>query len=300
MNVQQLRIMRETVRQGFNLSQAATVLNASQSGLSKHIQELEYELGVTLFVRRGKRLIGLTSEGAQLLPVIERLNHDLDNLKQQAADLRHDQSGVLAVATTHTQARYVLPPVVSAFRAEFPQVQLKLHQASPDDIAHMLCQGQADIGIATESLTHFDALRCEPFYQWQHCLIMPAAHPLASQPVDSLQQLADWPLITYHDGFTGRQQIDQRFAESNITPEIVLTALDADVIKTYVRTGLGVGIIANMAYTPEEALTAQPVDFFGVHTTWIAQHAQSTLRQFGLRFIALCHQYHGIKSGSAQ
>lgn len=289
MNLQQLRIIRETIRQQYNLTNAAQALHASQSGLSKHILELEDELGVRLFIRRGKRLVGLTPEGEQIWPIIERLNFDLDNLQQQAADLAQDTHGTLSIATTHTQARYILPQVIESFRQQFPAIQLKLHQASPDEIAQMLKRGQADIGIATESLTHFSELHCEPFYQWRHCLVTLPGHPLQHcQPI-TLAALADFPLITYHDGFTGRGQIDQVFLEANIAPHIVLTALDADVIKTYAQSGLGVGIIASMAKSADDGLISYPIDFFGTHTTWIAHHRQNQLRHFGQFFIKLCH-----------
>ncbi len=251
MNFQQLRIIRETVRQNFNLTEASAALYTSQSGVSKHIKDLEDELGVQLFIRKGKRLLGLTEPGQSLLGIVERMLVDADNIKRLADDFNRVDEGTLTIATTHTQARYVLPPIVNQFKKEFPKVHLILQQASPVEITEMLLQGEADIGIATESLTTEDNLASVPYYQWQHSIIVPQNHALANKTDITLEDLAHYPIITYHGGFTGRSKIDKAFEDAGIDVDIVMSALDADVIKTYVELNMGVGIVNNVAYDTE-------------------------------------------------
>lgn len=291
MNFQQLRIIRETIRHDFNLTAASAALFTSQSGVSKHIRDLEDELGVQLFVRKGKRLLGLTEAGKALSVIVDRMLNDAKNLKQLADDFNRVDEGQLVIATTHTQARYVLPPIVARFKALFPKVHLVLQQASPVEVTAMLLAGEADIGIATESLaTHAD-LYSLPYYHWHHSLIVPQDHPLSRQITIGLDELAEWPLITYHGGFTGRSRIDDTFKQAGLKPDIVLSALDADVIKTYVELGMGVGIVASIAFddSRDRRLRQLDVNLFGQNTTWIAVQRGHLLRGFGYQFIELCN-----------
>ena len=290
MNFQQLRIIRETVRQNFNLTEASAALYTSQSGVSKHIKDLEDELGVQLFIRKGKRLLGLTEPGQSLLSIVERMLVDADNIKRLADDFNKVDEGTLTIATTHTQARYVLPPIVSQFKKAFPKVHLILQQASPIEITEMLLQGEADIGIATESLTTEDNLASVPFYKWSHNIITPQNHPLAQKDHILLEDLSQYPLITYHGGFTGRSKIDKAFEQAGLHADIVMSALDADVIKTYVELGMGVGIVNDVAYDAERDYRLKQIktDVFGVNTTWIAVRKGHLLRGYGYEFVSLC------------
>lgn len=290
MNFQQLRIIRETVRQNFNLTEASAALYTSQSGVSKHIKDLEDELGVQIFVRKGKRLLGLTEAGTALFKIVERMLLDIDNIKHIADDFNRINEGTLTIATTHTQARYILPPIINQFKQLFPKVHLVLQQASPVEITNMLLLGQADIGIATESLTTEDNLASIPYYDWQHCIIVPKDHPLAHEKNIMLETLVEYPIITYHGGFTGRAKIDKTFADAGLTPNIVMSALDADVIKTYVELGMGIGIINDVAFNVERDYRLKQIatDIFGVNTTWIAVRKEQLLRGFGYEFIELC------------
>ena len=298
MNFQQLRIIRETVRQNYNLTEASAALYTSQSGVSKHIKDLEDELGVQLFVRKGKRLLGLTEPGQALLSIVERMLIDADNIKRLADDFNKVDEGTLTIATTHTQARYVLPPIVNLFKKAFPKVHLILQQASPVEIAEMLLQGEADIGIATESLTTEENLASVPYYDWRHSIITPQDHPLASKTEISLTDLAEYPIITYHGGFTGRSKIDKAFTDAGIDVNIVMSALDADVIKTYVELGMGVGVVNNVAYDAERDYRLKQIqtDIFGVNTTWIAVRKGHLLRGYGYEFISLCAPNADIKA----
>lgn len=291
MNFQQLRIIRETVRRNFNLTEVANALFTSQSGVSKHIKDLEDELGVELFVRRGKRLLGLTEPGQELVGIVERILLDTQNIKKLGEQFANRDRGTLDVATTHTQARYALPPVVAKFRQEFPNVHLVLHQASPGEIARMLAEGSADIGIATESLKDAAELVSFPYYSWHHGVVVPAGHALDKETNLTLETLAEWPLITYSEGFTGRPKIDKAFAAAGLVPDIVLSALDADVIKAYVELGLGVGIVASQAVDPERDSGLRLLDarhLFEVNTSQIAVRRGAYLRGYAYRFIEYC------------
>lgn len=291
MNLQQLRIIRETARQNFNLTEVANALYTSQSGVSKHIRDLEDELGVELFVRRGKRLLGLTDPGKELLPIVERMLLDARNLKRVSEQFSKKDQGNLSIATTHTQARYALPAVVQQFKLQFPNVHLVLHQASPEEIVSLLLSGDADIGIATEALDAVDDLATFPFYEWHHAVVVPTAHPLASLKEVTLEAIAEYPIITYHEGFTGRAKIDETFGRAKLAPDIVLSALDADVIKTYVELGLGIGIIASLAFDPTKDGHLRLLDcahLFEANTTKIAIRKSHYLRGFAYRFIEHC------------
>lgn len=291
MNFQQLRIIRETVKRGFNLTEVANALYTSQSGVSKHIKDLEDELGVELFVRRGKRLLGLTEPGKELVVVVERMLLDAKNIKQLAEQFARSDHGELKVATTHTQARYALPQVVAKFKKLFPKVHLVLHQASPKEIVAMLLEGSADIGVATEALELNDDVAAFPYYSWDHAVIVPAGHELEKVQPLTLAAIADYPIITYDRGFTGRPRIDQAFDKAGIVPDIIMTALDADVIKAYVELGLGVGILASMAYDEkrDNGLKLLPSQgLFERNTSRIAVRHGRYLRGYAYRFIELC------------
>ncbi|WP_010629767.1 CysB family HTH-type transcriptional regulator [Halomonas sp. KM-1] len=294
MNFQQLRIIRETVRRGFNLTEASNALYTSQSGASKHIRDLEEELGVELFERRGKRILGLTQGGATLVEIIERILLDAENLKRSAHQLTHEDQGSLAIATTHTQARYALPPIIARFKQIFPKVHLELHQCGPDEIVSLLKAGKVDIGIATEALHEEGQLfACFPFYHWYHGVIVPEGHPLDNGESLTLERIAEHPIVTYHEGFTGRARIDRAFSAAEVMPDIVLTALDADVIKTYVELGLGVGLIASMAYHEERDRGLTLLDASNLlprNTTYLALRRGHFLRAYAYRFLQLCRE----------
>lgn len=291
MNFQQLRIIRETVRRNFNLTEVANALYTSQSGVSKHIKDLEDELGVELFVRRGKRLLGLTEPGRELVGIVDRILLDTQNIKKLGEQFSNRDKGQLSVATTHTQARYALPPVVTRFKKLFPKVSLLLHEASPTEIVSMLLDGQADIGIATEALQDVPELATFPYYTWHHGVVVPAGHPLEGEARLTLEAIADHPVITYHEGFTGRRRIDEAFAKAKLEPEIVMVALDADVIKAYVELELGIGIVASMAFDKARDPHLRLLDathLFDVNTARIAVRRGSYLRGYAHRFIELC------------
>jgi len=293
MNFQQLRIFREAVRRDFNLTDVSAALFTSQSGVSKHMKDLEAELGVELFVRRGKRLIGLTGPGHEMVAIVDRMLRDAQTLRSIAEEFGNREEGSLTVATTHTQARYALPKVVAAFRKAYPRVHLSLYEAAPEQIAEMLREGRADIGIATEGLADTEALAVFPFYEWHHAVVVPAGHPLESATPLDLAAIAAYPLVTYREGFTGRHQIDRAFAKAGLTPDFVLSAMDADVIRTYVELGLGVGILASMAVNAmkgSDLVVLPSSGLFSSNTTWIAVCRNHYLRGFAYRFIELCDE----------
>jgi LysR family cys regulon transcriptional activator len=291
MNFQQLRIIREAVRCNFNLTEVGNALFTSQSGVSKHIKDLEDELGVELFVRKGKRLLGLTEPGSELLEIVERILLDANNIKNLVEQYSHRDEGQLTVVATHTQARYSLPQVITEFKKSFPKVHLKLHQAGPNEIVTMLLNGEADIGVATEALADVTRLDSFPYYSWHHAVIVPAGHPLEKVEALTLKDIAQYPIVTYHEGLTGRAKIDRSFADAGLAPEIVMSALDADVIKTYVELGMGIGIIASMAFNPAKDTDLRLLKcshLFGANTTYIALRRGHYLRSFAYRFIELC------------
>ena len=291
MNFQQLRIVRETVRQNFNLTEVANALYTSQSGVSKHIKDLEDELGVELFIRKGKRFLGLTEPGKELAEIVGRMLLDAKNIKSLAEQFTQRNEGQLTIATTHTQARYALPRVVAAFKAVFPKVHLVLLQGSPSEIASLLIDGEADIGVATEALSDEPELACFPFYTWEHSVVLPRDHPLAASKELSLATIGAYPIVTYHEGFTGRRGIDRSFSAAGVKPDIVMSALDSDVIKTYVRLGLGIGIVASMAFEADRDGDLTAVSLRGQippNTTVVAVRRGQYLRGFAYRFIELC------------
>jgi LysR family cys regulon transcriptional activator len=291
MNLHQFKFVHEAVKHNLNLTLAAQALHTSQPGVSKAILELESELGVEIFARHGKRLKRITPPGAKVIKSIEVILGELNNLKKIGQEFNAQDCGTLSIATTHTQARYVLPPVLTQLRSGYPNVNISLHQGTPQQAAKMVMDELADIAIATESLADFDELVTLPCYHWQHVLVMPPDHPLSLQkkPI-TLKQLSTYPLITYHPTFTGRQRIDTAFAKHHLVPNIALEAIDSDVIKTYVRIGMGVGIVAEMAIQPQfdKDLVIKPAwDLFGQNLARVAFRRGSLVRQFVLDFAQL-------------
>jgi LysR family cys regulon transcriptional activator len=288
MNFQQLRSIREAARRGYNLTEVANVLFTSQPGVSRQIRELEDELGVEIFERNGKRLTGLTEPGKGILQIVERLLLEAENLRQASQEYAGEKSGTLTIATTHTQARYVLPRVVQAFRSAFPEVRIALQQSSPEHIAEWVMSGKADIGIATEGLSRFEELVSFPCYSWSHEVVVPHGHPLAALHPITLEDLGSYPLITYDVGFTGRGHIDDAFMKAGIAPDIVLTAMDSDVIQQYVALGLGVGIVASMAVEQASASGLQAIEaahLFAPNVARLAVKRGAYLRSYTYEFI---------------
>jgi LysR family cys regulon transcriptional activator len=291
MNLHQFRFVQEAVRRNLNLTEAAKALHTSQPGVSKAIIELEEELGVEIFARHGKRLKRVTEPGQHVLKSIELIMREVGNLKRIGEQFSAQDSGTLSIATTHTQARYVLPIPVAKLREAYPKVNVSLHQGAPDQVARMLIDEVAEIGIATESLAQYEDLITLPCYEWQHMLVMPLDHPLAKQEHITLEDLAEQPLITYHPSFTGRTKIDLAFAAKRLQPRIALEAIDSDVIKTYVRLGLGIGIVAEMALKDDGTnsdLLARPAgELFGVNVARVAFKRSAYLRNFVYKFAEL-------------
>ena len=294
MNLHQFRFVQEAVRRNLNLTEAAKALHTSQPGVSKAIIELEEELGIEIFARHGKRLKRITEPGQHVIRSVDLIMRELGNLKRIGEQFSAEDSGTLSIATTHTQARYVLPQPIARLRETYPKVNISLHQGSPDQVAKMLIEEVAEIGIATESLSHYDELVTLPCYEWQHVLVMPVDHPLAKRETLSLEDLAQEPLITYHPSFTGRTKIDQAFALKKLHPRIALEAIDSDVIKTYVRTGLGIGIVAEMAvregaaHDSNQDLAVIPAGYlFGHNVARVAFQRSAYLRNFVYKFAEL-------------
>jgi LysR family cys regulon transcriptional activator len=291
MNLHQFRFVQEAVRRNLNLTETAKALHTSQPGISKAILELEEELGVDIFARHGKRIRRVTEPGQLVLQSVEIIMREVANLRRIGDEFSKQDAGTLRIATTHSQARYVLPEPVARLRRLFPKVQVQMHQGMPGDVARMLADDVAEIGLATEALAGVDGLVTLPCYEWQHVLVVPARHPLADVERPTLAQLAAEPLITYHPTFSGRSRIDEAFARVHLQPSIALEAIDADVIKTYVRFGLGVGLVAEMAVRddpPGGDLAWRPVGhLFGPNTTRVAFKRGAYLRHFVYAFAEL-------------
>ena len=290
MNLQQLRYLCAVVDHGLNVSVAADALFTSQPGISKQIRQLEEELGVPIFIRQGKRLASLTAGGEVIVATARRALQEINNLKRVGAEFKSEDTGALAIATTHTQAKYVLPPVLKRFAERYPRVRLLLHQGNPTQVAAQTQSAEVDVGIATEALADYPGLVSLPCYTWNRCVLVPRGHPLAKVRPLTLEALARHPIITYDFSFTGRSQINAAFAAKGIEPNVVLTALDSDVIKTYVELGLGVGIIAQMAHDPERDVQFDKLDaahLFADSTTRLALRRGSYLRGFVYEFITL-------------
>ena len=290
MNLHQFRFVQEAVRRNLNLTEAAKALHTSQPGVSKAIIELEEELGVEIFARHGKRLKRVTEPGEHVLKSIELIMREVGNLRRIGEQFSAEDSGTLSIATTHTQARYVLPVPVAKLREAYPQVNVSLHQGSPDQVARMVIDEVAEIGIATESLADYSELVTLPCYEWQHALVLPQGHPLAHTEKLSLEDIAQEPIITYHQSFTGRTRIDHAFAARKLTPRIALEAIDSDVIKTYVRLGLGLGIVAEMAVRDDSNndLVVRPLGhLIGTNLARVAFKRGAYMRNFVFRFAEL-------------
>jgi LysR family cys regulon transcriptional activator len=293
MNLHQFRFVQEAVRRNLNLTEAAKALHTSQPGVSKAIIELEEELGVEIFARHGKRLKRVTEPGQHVLKSIELIMREVGNLKRIGEQFSAQDSGTLSIATTHTQARYVLPVPVAKLREAYPKVSVSLHQGSPDQVARMVLDEVAEIGIATESLSDYPDIITLPCYEWQHVLVLPQGHPLAKKERITLEDIAAEPLVTYHPSFTGRTRIDTAFAQKKLQPRIALEAIDSDVIKTYVRLGLGIGIVAEMAVRDDGSngnsdLAVRPLGhLLGTNLARVAFKRGAYLRNFVFRFAEL-------------
>ena len=290
MNLHQFRFVREAVRQNFNLTTAAKALFTSQPGVSKAIIELEDELGVEIFRRHGKRIRSLTEPGKRILLSIERILDEVETLKRVGKDFASQDQGNFVIATTHTQARYALPKVLTEFTKRFPKVRVSIQQGNPGQIAELLIHDRADIAIATEGIANMPGVLALPGYQWQHVVMVPLSHPLLNQATVTLEEIAKYPIITYDKAFAGRSKIDAAFAQRNLSPDIILEAIDADVIKTYVSLGLGVGLLANMAYDPERDAHLVSLDashLFPDSTTYLGVRKDAFLRGYMYGFIEL-------------
>jgi LysR family cys regulon transcriptional activator len=288
-NLQQLRYLCAIVDNGLNVSDAAEALFTSQPGISKQVRLLEDELGVPVFVRHGKRLAALTPAGQAVVATARRALREIENLKSVGAEYKSEDTGTLAIATTHTQARYVLPPVIHEFSVRYPRVKVVLHQGNPLQVAEQTARGEVDVGIATETLASFPELVTLPCYQWNRCALVPRGHPLSKVQPLTLAALALHPIITYDFAFTGRSQMNAAFAAEGLEPNVVLTALDADVIKTYVELGMGVGIVAQMAYDPVRDTALERLDashLFAPSITRLALRRDVFLRSYVYDFIA--------------
>ncbi|HEX2530993.1 MAG TPA: CysB family HTH-type transcriptional regulator [Burkholderiaceae bacterium] len=291
MNLHQLRFVREAVRQNYNLTDAAKALHTSQPGVSKAIIELEEELGVDIFTRHGKRIRGLTEPGRAILKSVELIMQEVEGLRQIGDEFAAQDSGSFTIATTHTQARYSLPKVVQAFTQKFPKVRLSLLQGNPKQVAEMVLRNQADMAIATEAIASVDGLVSIPCYQWEHVVVVPPEHSLLkSPPLITLEEIAGYPLITYDSAFTGRAKIDHAFSVRSLRPDVLLEAIDADVIKTYVELGLGIGIIAGMAFDSERDKNLRVIPaghLFGTNVSRVALKQGAYLRGYVYTFIEL-------------
>ena len=290
MKLRQLQYVIEVINNGMNVTAAADKLFTSQPGVSSQIKRLEQELGITIFERSGKHLNGLTPEGSKLVGRFRNILDEVANVKQLAEDFSHPDSGMLSIATTHTQARYVLPPVITEFRQRYPNVQLQINQGTPEQIASLTDSGEADIGIATEALELFDNLILLPCYRWNRCIMVPQDHPLAGQDSLILESIAQYPIITYTFGIADRSVINQAFKSQGLELNVVLTAADAEVIKAYVRNGLGIGIVARMAYDQsqdQDLVVLDAGELFNSSVTSLAIRKNAVIREYVYEFIQL-------------
>lgn len=290
MNLIQLRYVREIVRQGLSVSQASEVLHTSQSGVSRQIQLLEEELSLQIFQRNGKRLTGISEPGKSIVKLAEQVMREIESIKRVGLEYTQKDKGTLTIATTHTQARYFLPPAVKQFMAAFPDVALTIHQGNPIQVAEQVESGEADIGIATESISNNETLLSLPCYRWNRCIVGPEGHPLLTDAPLTLEKITRYPLITYDFSFTGGSLVKRVFHESGLEPNVVLTAIDADVIKTYVNLGLGIGLLATMAFDAERDSGLQMLDashLFPASTTYLGLRRDAFLRDYVYEFIHL-------------
>ena len=290
MTLQQLRCLTEVARRGLNVSEAAEALHTSQPGVSKQIRALEDELGVKVFVRHGKRLVTITEPGKAVIAIAERILAEAQNLRRAGEEFANDQLGTLTIAATHTQARYALPKAVAAFKRKYPKVELVLHQGNPTQICEQVLAAEADMGVATEAISDYPALVSLPVYQWNRCVVVPPKHPLLKANPLTLEKLAEYPIVTYDFAFANRSLVQKAFETRGLTPHVVLAAQDADVIKTYVELGLGIGILAKMAFDPKRDTTLRAMDashLFESSTTRLGIKRGAYLRRYAYEFIEL-------------
>ena len=290
MKLQQFRYLKEIAKRNLNLSEAAEALHTSQPGVSKQIRQLELELGVDLLVRHGKRVVDMTEPGREILGIVDRILQDAENLKQVAREHGAQGSGSLVIATTHTQARYALPPVVSRFMQQYPRVQLSLRQGSPEHIAELVRSGEADLAITTEAAEHYDGLVLMPCHQWTRCVITPLKHALLKEKPLTLEAVARYPLVTYDFALASNSPVKRAFDQRRLAPKVVLTAIDADVIKVYVETGLGIGILAKMAFDPARDTGLRLIDashLFEPSMARIGLRPNAYLRGYAYAFIEM-------------
>ena len=290
MKLHQLRYLAAVAQTGLNITAAAEKLHTSQPGVSKQIKLLEDELGFQIFVRDGRNLARVTAEGQQVIERAIRILREVQNIKRLSDDLKDQERGSLSIATTHTQARYVLPEVIKEFRAQYPEVRLHLHQGTSEQIGEMAALDRIDFAIATGSQSLFEGYTLLPCYRWHRHVVVPKGHPLAKVKKPTLKQLAAYPIITYVFSFTGPSSLHEIFAKEGLVPNVVLTARDADVIKTYVRLGLGIGIVASMAIEEQDDTDLVHIDtsdLFPAHVTWVGFRRGGLLRKYQLEFIQL-------------
>jgi len=290
MKLQQLRYACEVARRGLNVSVAAEALHTSQPGISKQIKGLEDELGVEIFVRHGKRIAAITEPGKAVLAIAERILAEAANLKRAGEDFAGEKIGTLTIATTHTQARYALPKAVAAFKRRYPDVQLFIHQGNPTQICEQVARGEADLCVATEHIAEHPGLAALPCYQWNRCIVVPAKHPLLKTRPLTLEEIAKYPIVTYDFAYANRSVVNRAFEQRGLAPQVVLTAFDADVIKTYVELGLGVGIMAAMAFDAKRDRQLRSIDaahLFASSTTRLGIKRGAYLRRYAYDFIEL-------------
>jgi LysR family cys regulon transcriptional activator len=287
MKIQQLRYLTEIARRGLNVSEAAEALHTSQPGVSKQIRALEEELGIDVFVRHGKRLVAVTEPGKAAIAIAERILAEAANLKRAGEEFANDQLGTLTIAATHTQARYALPKAVAAYKRRYPQVDLRIHQGNPTQICDQVASGEADLCVATEMIDRYTELVSLPVYQWNRCVVVPPKHPLLKGSL-TLEKLAQYPIVTYDYAFANRSLVQKAFEARGLAPQIVLSAQDSDVIKTYVELGLGVGILAKMAFHPQRDRPLRALDashLFESSTTRLGIKRGAYLRRYAYDFI---------------
>ncbi len=290
MKFHQLRYVHEVAKQGLNISLAAEALHTSQPGVSKQIQLLEEELNLQIFQRNGKRLVSVTEPGKIILDLADRVMREMDNIKRVGNEFALEDAGTLTLATTHTQARYRLPAAVKAFMEAYPKVKLTIHQGDPSQVTEQVASGEADIGIATEAISKNEKLLCLPAYQWNRSVVVQQGHPLIKAQPLTLKKISSYPLITYDFAFTGGSLVSKVFEQQGLTPNVVLTAIDADVIKTYVSLGLGIGLLATMAYDAERDSNLVALDvshLFPASTTYVGIRRDAYLRGFAYHMIQL-------------
>ena len=290
MKLQQLRCLTEVARRGLNVSEAAEALHTSQPGVSKQIRALEDELGVEVFVRHGKRLVAITEPGKAVVAIAERMLAEAQNLRRAGEEFANDQLGTLTIAATHTQARYALPKAVAAFKRQYPKVELRIHQGNPTQICEQVLTGEADLGVATEMISEYPELVSLPVYQWNRCVVVPARHPLLKETPLTLEKLAEHPIVTYDFAFANRSLVQKAFEAKGLKPHVVLSAQDSDVIKTYVELGLGVGILAKMAFDAKRDLLLRAIDashLFESSTTRLGIKRGAYLRRYAYDFIEM-------------